>query len=281
MKKRIIAFALSLMTACACTINAFALPEQDDNSTESNTISSVTGNDIFMENDAMTAPTVDNSKAALLMDMNSGRLLYGKNIDKRVFPASTTKIMTGILAIEMGNMADVVTASRAAIEPITLEDSQMGILIGEQLTFEQLVYSLLIHSANDAANVIAIHVSGTMEAFVDLMNQKAQELGMTNTHFENPCGSHNDNHYTTAHDLAILSQYAMRNETFREIVKMPIYKVPATNKYLEERIMVNTNLFLSSARSAAHYNPLCTGIKTGHTSQSGYCLVSSAQYEDM
>lgn len=281
MKKRIIAFALSMMTACACTINAFALPEQDDNSTESNTISSVTGNDIFMENDAMTAPTVDNSKAALLMDMNSGRLLYGKNIDKRVFPASTTKIMTGILAIEMGNMADVVTASSAAIEPITLEDSQMGILIGEQLTFEQLVYSLLIHSANDAANVIAIHVSGTMEAFVDLMNQKAQELGMTNTHFENPCGSHNDNHYTTAHDLAILSQYAMRNETFREIVKMPIYKVPATNKYLEERIMVNTNLFLSSARSAAHYNPLCTGIKTGHTSQSGYCLVSSAQYEDM
>ena len=103
------------------------------------------------------------------------------------------------------------------------------------------------------------------------MNQKAQELGMTGTHFVNPCGSHDDNHYTTARDLAILSKYAMKNDQFREIVKMPIYKIPATNKYASERILVNTNLFLGTSRSTYYYYPPAIGIKTGHTSQAGYC----------
>lgn len=285
MKKTVLAFLLSATLFGSMSTGIFAAPTEkttDSQTQQSTTINNSSSSDnIFMENDTMTPPSVDNSKAALLMDMNSGRLLYGKNIDKKVFPASTTKIMAGILAIEMGNFEDKVSASAEAIEPITLEDSHMGILIGEELTFEQLVKGMLIHSANDAANVIAVHLASSMDAFVEIMNQKAQELGMTNTHFENACGSHHDNHYTTAHDLAILSQYAMQNETFRDIVKTAIYKIPPTNKYTEERILVNTNLFLSSARSAAHYNPLCTGIKTGHTSQSGYCLVSSAQYEDI
>ncbi len=267
-------------TDTADTANTTEEEQVDEISNTENSRAAFDGG-LFMEDDSMTPPNTDNSKAALLMDMNSGRLLYGKNIDQRVFPASTTKIMTGILAIEMGNFADVVTATPEAIEPITLEDSHMGILIGEQLTFEQLVTSLMVYSANDAANVIAVHLSGTMQKFVDLMNQKAVEIGMTNTHFVNPCGSHDDNHYTTAHDLAILSQYAMKNETFRNIVKMPIYKIAPTNKYTEERIMVNTNLFLGTSRSLSHYYPPCTGIKTGHTSQSGYCLVSSAEYEDI
>lgn len=302
MKKKITALFLAALFMTAAITGALAAPtaktqsteapvsqETEGNDTQQSTESvsqnetsvSTAGNGIFIEDDTMTPPNVDNSKAALLMDMNSGRLLYGKNIDERVFPASTTKIMTGILAIEMGNFSDVVTASRQAIEPITLEDSHMGIYIGEQLTFEQLVTSMLVYSANDAANVIAVHLSGSIDEFVNIMNQKAQELGMTNTHFANPCGSHNDDHYTTAHDLAILAQYAMQNETFREIVKMPIYKIAPTEKYTEERILVNTNLFLGTSRSVSHYYPLCTGIKTGHTSQSGYCLVSSAVYEDM
>ena len=285
MKKTVLTLALAAMLCISAPLQTFAAPTEkttDTQSTQNTDISNVdTNGNVFMENDSMTPPSVDNSDAALLMDMNSGRLLYGKNINKRVFPASTTKIMTGILAIEMGNFEEVVSASVEAIEPITLEDSHMGILIGEELTFEQLVKGMLIHSANDAANVLAVHLGGSMDAFTDIMNQKAQELGMKDTHFENACGTHHDNHYTTAQDLAILSQYAMQNETFRDIVKTAIYKIPPTNKYTKERILVNTNLFLSSARSAAHYNPLCTGIKTGHTSQSGYCLVSSAQYEDI
>lgn len=243
---------------------------------------SSTGGEPYIEDNAMTAPNVQYSQAALLMDLNSGRLLYGKNIDQQLYPASTTKIMTGILAIELcKDMNEVIVAPYEAIAPITLEDSHMGILTGEELTFEQLLNGMLIYSANDAANVLAVHIAGSMDAFVSLMNQKAQELGMTNTHFANPCGVHDDSHYTTARDLAILAQYSMHNETFREIVKTSIYKIAPTNKYTRERILVNTNLFLSTATSLTHYYPPCTGIKTGHTSQAGYCLVSSAQYNEI
>lgn len=238
----------------------------------------VSASDIFMENNALTPPAVHNANAALLMDMNSGRLLYGKDINKRVYPASTTKIMTGILAIEMGNFGDVVSASAEAIAPITLEDSQIGILVGEKLTLEQLVNALLIPSANDAANVIAVHLAGSLDGFVELMNQKAKELGMKDTHFVNTCGMHHSDHYTTANDLSILAQYAMKNEAFRNIVKTAYYKIPPTNKYDSERYLTSTNLFLSSSY---HRTPLCTGIKTGRTSKAGYCLVSSAEYEDI
>ena len=218
--------------------------------------------------------------SAVLMDADSGRILFSKNGQEERAMASTTKIMTAILALEMGNMDDTVTATYDALKSITLEDSHMGILTGEELTLDQLVKGMLVYSANDAANVIAIHIAGSLDAFVSLMNQKAQELGMTGTHFVNPCGSHDDNHYTTARDLAILSKYAMKNDQFREIVKMPIYKIPATNKYASERILVNTNLFLGTSRSTYYYYPPAIGIKTGHTSQAGYCLVSAASYND-
>ena len=236
---------------------------------------------ITMEDPYLDPPNVRFAESALLMDMSSGRVLYSKNLDERVYPASTTKIMTGILAIEALNMEDTVTATYEALKTITLEDSHMGILMGEELTVEQLIKGMLIYSANDAANVLAIQVSGSMDSFVDLMNQKAAELGMTNTHFANPCGIHDDNHYTTARDLAILSKYAMKNEQFREIVKIPIYKIPPTNKYTAERILVNTNLFLGTSRSTYYYYPPAIGVKTGHTSQAGYCLVSAAAYNDI
>lgn len=225
-----------------------------------------------------TEPDIKYAEAALLMDMDSGRLLYSKNPTERLYPASTTKMMTGILALENGNMSDNVTATYEALKDITLEDSHMGILIGEELTIEQLVTGMLVYSANDAANVIAIHLAGSIEAFVEMMNNKAQELGMKNTHFVNACGTHDDNHYTTAEDLAILAKYCMQNEKFREIVKMPRYTIPATNKYTRERILDNTNLFLSTVRSSYYYYKPCIGIKTGHTSQAGYCLVSAAEF---
>lgn len=234
----------------------------------------------YQEDESLTPPDVSYSKAALLMDMNTGRMIYGKNVDVKMYPASTTKMMTCILALEMGNLSDTVTANYQALASITLDDSQMGILIGEEFTLEQLIYGMMVHSANDAANVIAIHIAGSIDAFVELMNQKTQELGMTNTHFVNACGVHDDNHYTTARDLAILARYAMQNETFREVVKTVVYKIPPTSKYKVERILTNTNLFLSTIRSLQHVYPPCTGIKTGHTSQSGYCLVASAEYND-
>lgn len=236
---------------------------------------------VTMEDATLPLPNVNNAQSALLMDLDSGRVLYSKNLDDKVYPASTTKILTGILAIENLNMEDTVTATYEALKSITLEDSHMGILMGEQLTVEQLIKGMLIYSANDAANVLAIQVSGSIEAFADLMNQKAQELGMTDSHFVNPCGIHDDNHYTTARDMAILAKYAMKNETFRDIVKTPVYTIPATNKYTSERILVNTNLFLGTSRSTYYYYQPAIGIKTGHTSQAGYCLVSAAKYNDI
>ena len=234
----------------------------------------------YIEDSSLTAPDTSYSKSALLMDMTTGRMIYGKNVDVKMYPASTTKIMTCILALEKGNLSDMVTANYQALASITLDDSQIGILIGEEFTLEQLVYSMMVQSANDAANVIAIHIAGSIDSFVELMNNKAQELGMTNTHFVNACGVHDDNHYTTARDLAILARYAMQNETFRNIVKTVVYKIPPTAKYKVERILTNTNLFLSTIRSLQYMYPPCTGIKTGHTSQSGYCLVASAEYND-
>ena len=237
---------------------------------------------VTMEDSQLTPPNIQYAQSALLMEMSSGRVLYSKNLDDRVFPASTTKIMTGILALEnLGNMEEVVSATYEALKDITLEDSQMGVLVGENLTVDQLIKSTLVYSANDSANVLAVKVGGSLDGFVDMMNNKAQELGMTGTHYANTCGLHDDNHYTTARDMAILAKYAMKNEKFREIVKMPIYKIPATNKYTMERILVNTNLFLGTSRSTYHYYPPAIGIKTGHTSQAGYCLVSAASYNDM
>lgn len=254
--------------------------ETNDESGEQPETAPVSDGTVYIEDDSLTPPNIQYAGAALLMDMYSGRLLYGKNIDEQKYPASTTKMMAGILALELGNLEEVVTASYEAIKPITMEDSHMGILTGEELTMEQLLYGMLVHSANDAANVIAVHLGGSLEGYAEMMNQKAAELGMTNTHFVNPCGTHDDNHYTTARDLAILAQYAMKNEKFREIVKTTVYKIAPTNKYTSERVLVNTNLFLSTARSLQHYYPPCNGIKTGHTSKSGYCLVSSAKYND-
>lgn len=238
---------------------------------------------IYIEDDSLTPPIINGSQSAMLLDSDSGRLLYGKNIDAKLYPASLTKVMTAIIALENGNLEDTVTVPYDAIASINyLEDSNMGLLSGEELSLDQLVSAMLIHSANDAANVIAYHISGSMPAFVETMNAKAAELGMPNTHFENACGSHNDNHYTTARDMATLAQYAMKNEKFRDIVKTPVYKIPMTNKYkLGERTMVNTNLLLGTSRSLYQYYAPATGIKTGHTSEAGYCLISSATYSDM
>ena len=313
-KKRIISLILAIFTALAPLSYTFAAPSTEtDNSTsavtssdgnaensdadggtvtpESNMTSNVQSGGLIehtvqlepgiaIEDPTLTPPELNYAQSALLMDMNSGRVLYSKNPDERVFPASITKIMTGIIALETGNMNDTVAATYDALKTITLEDSAMGILLDEELTMEQLVNGMLIHSANDAANVIAVHLAGSVEGFADMMNQKAQELGMTGTHFVNACGSHDDNHYTTARDIAILAKYAMQNEQFREIVKTVIYKISPTNRYTQERTLVNTNMFLSTILSTYHYYPPAIGVKTGHTSQAGYCLASAASYNE-
>lgn len=221
----------------------------------------------------VTAPT------ALLIDAKTGKVLYEKNADEKRYPASTTKIMTGLLAVEYGKMDEVVTIGQ---NPPLIErgSSQIYLIPGEQLTMEQLLYALMLESANDAAVAIAEHISGSVEEFAKLMNKRAKELGATNTNFVNPNGLHDDEHYTTARDLAMIARYAMTLEKFRSVVGEVKYTIPATNKQEERNYITNSNKLIWKTYDKFRYE-YATGIKTGYTVKSKQCLVGGAKKGDM
>lgn len=221
------------------------------------------------------------SEAVLLMETSTGKVVYEKNGYEKKYPASTTKIMTAILAIEHCNLNETATASEFAINSVPSGYSTANIQIGETLSVKDLLYALMLQSANESAVILAEHVSGSQEAFANLMNEKAKELGCKNTHFVNPNGIHNENHYTTAYDLALITQYAMKNQTFRDIVKTTSFTLPATTSYpSESRTYANTNnLIIYDARNRPdnYYYKYATGVKTGYTSAAKNCLVASAE----
>ena len=216
------------------------------------------------------------SEAALLVDSKTGKILYAKNENERKYPASTTKILTAILTIENCKMDEIVTVDYDSIMQVPSGYTVAALEVGEQLTVEQLLQVLLIHSANDAANVLAKHVSGSIDEFANLMNSKLAELGCVNSHFTNPSGKHDDNHYTTATDMVKLMNYCMENETFRELSGSKNCIIPATNKY-EQRIYTNSNeLLVKDTReiSSNYYYPYAIAGKTGYTAEAKNCLVS-------
>ena len=219
-------------------------------------------------------------EAAFLINPSTGVIIYEKNADKHMFPASTTKIMTAYLALSRLDLGKECVASATAVD-IDRDGSNMGISQGEILTVRQLIDSLIIHSANDAANVLAEEVSGSIAEFVNLMNSTAKELGMSNTHFENPHGYHSNNHYTTARDMAKLAVKAMENDTFVEMVGMRKLTIKPTNKYDKERVFSTRNALINPYSDISIQYRFATGIKTGHTSNAGYCFVGSATRNDM
>lgn len=225
------------------------------------------------------------SPAALLMDYSSGKILYEKNINEKRYPASLTKIMTAIIVLENCELSDVATVSYDAVMSLSSGYVTANLQIGEELTIEQLLYVLMVGSSNDAAIVLAEHVSGSVESFADLMNEKAKELGCTSTNFVNPNGAHDENHYSTAYDLALMARYAMKNETFRTLVSTTSYTLPTTNKYdREDRIFRTTNSLLhldTSDRADNYYYQYATGIKTGFTTPAGNCLIASANKNNL
>ena len=225
------------------------------------------------------------SPNCILMEASTGRILYAKDAQEVVFPASTTKIMTAILTLENCELTDIATVSHDAIFSVPASYSHASLKEGEELTIEQLLNVLLIPSANDAANVLAEHISGSVDDFAVLMNEKAKEIGCLNTHFVNPNGVHNEEHTTTAYDLALMGRYAMQNSTFRSIVKKTRYTLPATNKYDKtDRIFNTTNDLLRENNSTAkdnYYYEYATGIKTGYTTDAGSCIVASAKKDNM
>lgn len=223
-------------------------------------------------------PTI-NSEAGLLIEVSNGKVLYQKNATEKMYPASTTKIMTAILALENCDLSEIATVSQNAIHMVPDGYTNAKLVAGEQMTIENLLYALMLNSANEAANVIAEHISGSVESFAELMNQKAIELGCTHTHFVNANGMHDEEHYTTAEDLAKLTIYCMKNREFRNIVSTIKYPLPATEFYPQnDRIMENTNILLSP--TSPYYYEYAIGVKTGFTSQAGNCLVTYAEKDD-
>lgn len=218
------------------------------------------------------------SDAAVLIDSNTGKILFDKNANEKMYPASTTKILTAIIAIEKCNLSDKITASYNAVMSIPSGYSNAAIQPNEELSVQDLLDMFLIHSANEVGMIFAEHISGSIENFADLMNQKASEIGCTNTHFTNPSGIHNENHYSTAYDMALIASYCMRNETFRSIVSKTSCKIEATDKY-QERYFTNTNDLIMP--NSKYYYEYATGIKTGFTSQAKNCLIAGASKDNL
>ncbi|MCC3373469.1 D-alanyl-D-alanine carboxypeptidase [Cohnella sp. REN36] len=210
---------------------------------------------------AAPAAPVTHAKATAVIDVTSGRILFSDHGDDRMLIASLTKIMTAIVAIEHGKLKDVVKiSSRAA----GVEGSSIYLKAGEKMTLQDLLYGLMLRSGNDAATAIAEHVGGSVDGFAYLMNRKAEEIGLTNSHFVNPSGLDHKDHYSSANDLAKLTAYAMHNDTFREIVKTKEKKADG-----RDYEWLNKNKMLRFYEGA-------DGVKTGYTKQALRCLVSSA-----
>lgn len=222
-----------------------------------------------------------NSEAAILVEVSTGRILYEKNSTKQLYPASTTKILTAILVLENCDLDEKVTVRETALNNIPSGYVTCNLQIGEQLTVNDLLYALMIPSANDAAYVLAEHVGGSVEGFSAMMNDKARALGCKTTHFVNPNGIHDDSHYSTAYDLYLIADYAMKNETFRKIVATTEYTLPATEQYpSEDRVLKTTNELLNE-NSRNYYYKNAIGIKTGYTSKAGNCLVAGAHRDGL
>ena len=219
------------------------------------------------------------AKAALLVDANTGNIVYAKNEHQELYPASLTKIMTALLvleAVDSGKLSlDQQLTASDSITELDADGSSAGIKVGEVMTVEQLLYCMLVVSANEACVILAEAVSGDVDTFVDAMNAKAQALGCENTHFVNPTGLHDSQHYTSAWDLYLITQEAMKHEDFMRICDTGDITLPATN-LSEARSLHSTNYLISVWRSRGYYNTDAHGVKTGSTDAAGHCLVSSA-----
>lgn len=218
------------------------------------------------------------AEAAIVMESSTGLILYEKNIHETYYPASITKIMTALLALENSSLSEIVTFSRDAVFKVDLDSSRIGIDVGEQLTMQQCLYAILLESANEVSYAVGEHVGGTIENFSKMMNDRARELGCMHTHFVNPHGLHDENHYTTAYDMALIMREALKNETFRKIIATRTYKIPPTNIQKETRYLANHHKFILKQD---YFYDDCIGGKTGYTSKSKYNLVSAALRGDM
>ena len=219
------------------------------------------------------------SPSAVVMEMETGTILFEKNMDEEHYPASITKIMTAMIALEHGDLSDTVVFSKDAV--YKTEGSGIARDVGEEMTLEQCMYAMLLESANECAYAIAEHVGGTYEAFVQMMNEKAAQLGCTHTHFNNPHGLPDEEHYTSAHDMALIARAAWGYETFRIMTGTVRYQIPPTNKHSEITYLQNHNAMINDYKGQGMLYEPCVGGKTGFTQAAKNTLVTYAQKDGL
>lgn len=219
------------------------------------------------------------AEGGILMDADSGAVLYGKNIHTAYFPASITKILTALVVIENCSLDEMVTFSYNAVHNVEAGSSSAALDVGDQLTVKDCLYAMVLKSANEAANALAEHTAGSIEAFSEMMNAKAEALGCTDSHFNNPSGLNDPNHYTSAHDMALIAQAAFQNDIFVEIDSTLYYDLPQTKRNKEGLRIYPGHRMLK--KNTAQYYPGIIGGKTGYTSLAGNTLVTCAERDGM
>lgn len=232
---------------------------------------SASGSQRSATSDTTGGPTVA-ARAAFLFDANTGLILYSKNADEELPQASATKVMTALVAVERGRLDQMITVGDDAHALVGPDSSYMGLSVGEKLTLRDLLYGLMLPSGNDAAIAIADGIAGNVPAFVALMNQRAQQLGLTHTHFDNPHGLDSPNHHTSARDLAALAAVAMRVPVLAKITSTFTYTIPATTTHKAYSLMTGDDL-LPGARSPY---PGAIGVKPGYTGPAGFTMAFAA-----
>lgn len=232
---------------------------------------------------AMTLSTegklVDTAKAVVLYERNSGTMLYTWNPDSKIYPTSMVKLMTVLVALENGNLDDTVTVTRTVLNQVPIGIVGADLKAGEEISLRDLLYCTMVASATDASVVAAVHVGGSVDGFLQMMNDKAVQLGCTGTHYGNVHGLHDDETYTTARDICRLTEAALQNETFRDMFCAVSYTLAATNKH-EERVIKTTNHMMND-QNKKYYDSRITGGKTGATDEGGRCLTLTAEQDGM
>jgi len=219
------------------------------------------------------------AESGILMDAGSGAVLYGKNIHEHYYPASITKILTALIIIEKCNLDDTVTFSHEAVYNVEKGSTSAGYDEGDKITVRQALYAMLLKSANEVANALAEHCAGSIEKFADMMNEKAKELGCTDSHFSNPSGLNDENHYTSPYDFALIAKAAFNNPVFVEFDSTTYYELPANSKNHDAFTVYCGHKMLK--KSSDMYYPGIIGGKTGYTTLAGNTLVTCAERDGM
>ena len=221
------------------------------------------------------------AESAIVMEQETGTILYSKNMDDQHFPASITKIMTALIVLENCDLDETVKFSAEAVYGTELGSSSIARDVDEEMTVEQTLYGMMLESANECAYALGEHVAGTIPEFVDMMNKKAKELGCTNTHFNNTNGLPDDEHYTSAHDMALIARAAYSIPKFAEIVGTKSYTIPPTNKHADSTPLNNHHQMLHYYKTNKYIYDYCLGGKTGYTVVAGATLVTYAKKDGM